>query len=149
MNLELIEALLRSVEGSAVTEIEYQADGHRLRIVRHHEGVDAAAASTNSPAATALGAQPPAAQREAVQTVCAPMHGTFYRSSAPGAPPIVEVGQQVEAGQQLALLEAMKMLHAVEAEYGGRITKILAENGVAVEPGTPLFEIETAETGGV
>lgn len=70
------------------------------------------------------------------------MHGTFYRSSSPGEPPIVEPGQVVEEGQQLGLLEAMKMLHAVEAEQAGRVLKILAENGSVVEPGAPLFELE-------
>lgn len=54
----------------------------------------------------------------------------------------MEPGQVVEEGQQLGLLEAMKMLHAVEAEQAGRVLKILAENGSVVEPGAPLFELE-------
>lgn len=145
MIVQLVEALLRSVQGSTVTEIEYEVEGQRLRIVREPQGVHAAALQ---PAASAEHRDPPPVPARKL-LVCAPMHGTFYRSSAPGESPIVDVGQQVEAGQQVALLEAMKMLHAVEAEQAGRIVKVLVESGSAVEPGTPLFEMEVTEMSGV
>lgn len=153
---DMVAALLRSVEGSCVSEIEYEFEGHRLRIVRAVGGAGApAGAGTGTSTAVAprtetpaTGSAPAAVRPNAV-IVRASMHGTFYRSPAPGEAPLVDVGQLVEAGQQLALLEAMKMLHAVEAEEGGRVLKVLADNGAAVEPGTPLFELQPAEAAGV
>ncbi|WP_158290005.1 biotin/lipoyl-containing protein [Ramlibacter sp. WS9] len=144
---ELVEALLRSVEGTAVAEIDYEADGHRLRIVRQAQGIAVApsAPATAFPPATATAAAATRGADARRHIVCAPMHGTFYRSSAPGDPPLVEEGAEVGAGQQIALLEAMKMLHAIEAEHAGRIVKVLAVNALAVEPGTPLFEMELVE----
>lgn len=149
---DMVAALLRSVEGSCVSEIEYEFEGHRLRIVRAVGGAGAPAGTSTAVAPrteTPATASAPAAVRPNAVIVRASMHGTFYRSPAPGEAPLVDVGQVVEAGQQLALLEAMKMLHAVEAEEGGRVLKVLADNGAAVEPGTPLFELQPAEAAGV
>ena len=143
---ELVETLLRSVQGTTVTEIEYQADGHRLRLVlQPQRGAPAA-----MPAAV-IAPVAPVASEESPQTVVvrATMHGTFYCSPAPGEPPFAAAGQRIEVGQQLALLEAMKMLHAVESEYAGTLRQMLAENGTAVEPGTPLFEIDQGASSGV
>jgi acetyl-CoA carboxylase biotin carboxyl carrier protein len=71
--------------------------------------------------------------------VRAPMVGTFYRAGAPGEPPFVEVGDEVEPGQQLAILEAMKLMNPLEAEHPGRVVEVLAENGSFVEYDQPLF----------
>lgn len=140
---ELVEALLRSVQGTTVTEIEYQADGHRLRLVlQPQRGVPAAMpAPITAPVATMASPQ--------TVVVRATMHGTFYCSPAPGEPPFAALGQRIEVGQQVALLEAMKMLHAVESEHAGTLSRVLAENGTAVEPGTPLFEIDAGASAGV
>lgn len=140
---ELVETLLRSVQGTTVTEIEYQADGHRLRLVLQPQ--------REAPAAMPAAVIAPVASEAIPQTVVvrATMHGTFYCSPAPGEPPFAAVGQRIEVGQQVALLEAMKMLHAVESEYAGTLRQVLAENGTAVEPGTPLFEIDQGANSGV
>ncbi|HID41408.1 MAG TPA: acetyl-CoA carboxylase biotin carboxyl carrier protein, partial [Pyrodictium sp.] len=74
--------------------------------------------------------------------VTAPMVGTFYRAPAPGARPFVEVGQRVEAGDTLCIIEAMKMLNQIEADKAGTIAAILVENGQPVEYGQPLFVIQ-------
>jgi acetyl-CoA carboxylase biotin carboxyl carrier protein len=70
------------------------------------------------------------------------MVGTFYRSASPGAKPLVEVGGTVKAGDPLCIIEAMKIMNEIEADVGGSITKVLAENGQAVEFGQPLFVID-------
>jgi acetyl-CoA carboxylase biotin carboxyl carrier protein len=75
-------------------------------------------------------------------TVKSPMVGTFYRSSSPGAKAFAEIGQQVKEGETICIIEAMKILNEIEADKSGTITKILAENGQAVEYGAPLFIIE-------
>ena len=70
------------------------------------------------------------------------MVGTFYRSASPGAAPFIEIGQKVNEGDTLCIIEAMKILNEIESEKSGTITQVLAENGQAVEYGQPLFVIE-------
>jgi acetyl-CoA carboxylase biotin carboxyl carrier protein len=83
----------------------------------------------------------PAAAAETIR-VESPMVGVFYRASQPGAPPFVEVGDVVAAGQTLCVLEAMKLFNELKAETDGRVRTILVDNGQAVEFGTPLFELD-------
>ena len=75
-------------------------------------------------------------------TVKSPMVGTFYGAATPGGKPLVEVGSVVKAGEALCIIEAMKIMNEIEADVGGSITKILVENGQAVEFGQPLFVID-------
>ena len=70
------------------------------------------------------------------------MVGTFYRASSPNAKPFADIGQQVKEGEAICIIEAMKIMNEIEADKSGTITKILAENGQAVEFGQPLFVIE-------
>jgi acetyl-CoA carboxylase biotin carboxyl carrier protein len=81
---------------------------------------------------------PPAAGHE----VTAPMVGTFYASATPGARPFVEIGSQVEAGDTLCIIEAMKMMNQIETDFAGRVVSIQVENGEPVEYGQVLFIIE-------
>ena len=74
--------------------------------------------------------------------VKSPMVGTFYRAASPGAKPFVEVGQAVKEGDTLCIIEVMKILNEIEAEKSGTVTRIMGENGQAVEFGQPLFVIE-------
>ena len=76
------------------------------------------------------------------QIVRAPMSGTFYRSTSPGSDPFVVVGSAVKAGDPLCIVEAMKILNEIEADKSGTVTRILADNGQAVEYGQALFVIE-------
>ena len=96
-------------------------------------------------AAPAAAEAPPPAPAEPVVTgflVKSPMVGTFYRAASPGAKAFVEIGQKVNEGDTLCIIEAMKILNEIEAEKAGTITQILGENGQAVEYGQPLFVIE-------
>jgi acetyl-CoA carboxylase biotin carboxyl carrier protein len=98
--------------------------------------------SAAAPALAPAAAPAVAAPAEPVgHTVKSPMVGTFYRSSAPGAKPFVEIGSQVKEGETICIIEAMKILNEIEADKGGTITQILVENGQAVEYGQPLFVI--------
>jgi acetyl-CoA carboxylase biotin carboxyl carrier protein len=93
-----------------------------------------------APAAAPVAA--PAAPSEPTgHVVKSPMVGTFYRSSAPGAPAFVEVGSTVKEGDTLCIIEAMKLLNEIDADISGTVTKILVENGQPVEFGQPLFVI--------
>ncbi|WP_040436988.1 acetyl-CoA carboxylase biotin carboxyl carrier protein, partial [Melaminivora alkalimesophila] len=99
----------------------------------------AAAVPAAAPAAEAAA---PAPAEPAGHVVKSPMVGTFYRASSPGAKPFVEVGSQVKEGETLCIVEAMKILNEIEADKAGTVTRILGENGQAVEYGQPLFVIE-------
>jgi biotin carboxyl carrier protein len=145
MSAELVDRLLLALKGSRATELEYEAAGIRVRITRSGRGDDEAAAA---PLLAPLATDQDAAElrTDSLHVVRAGLHGTFFRGSAPEQPPLAEVGQQVQAGQPVALIEAMKMLHAVECERAGRVVEVLAVNGSTVEPGSPLLVIDTTDT---
>ena len=102
-----------------------------------------AASEVGQQAPTAEGGQPPPDGPR----VTAPTVGTFYRSPEPGAAPFVEVGDTVSPGQQVAILEAMKLMLPVESDFGGVVLEILKQDGQPVEFGEPLFVLEPARQG--
>jgi acetyl-CoA carboxylase biotin carboxyl carrier protein len=85
---------------------------------------------------------PPVSVRSDLQAITAPMVGTFYRSSAPGEAPFVEVGSRISAGQPVCILEAMKLMNELESEFSGEVVEILVENGTPVEFGQVLMRIK-------
>jgi acetyl-CoA carboxylase biotin carboxyl carrier protein len=149
MDLRKLKKLIDLVEESSITELEINDAEERVRIVKHG-GATAHHAYTPSPVAPAPVVAPPGAAALAVpaepevpegDAVKAPMVGTFYRASTPGAEPFVEVGSSVKIGDTLCIIEAMKLLNEIEAERAGTIKAILIENGQPVEYGEPLFII--------
>jgi acetyl-CoA carboxylase biotin carboxyl carrier protein len=158
MDLRKLKTLVDLVSESNISELEItEADG-KVRIVKsesgstHHVGPSAApvaalAAPPNVAArsvAAPVGAEvaPQPAPEESGHVVRSPMVGTFYRSSSPGAKPLVEVGVAVKEGDPICIIEAMKIMNEIDADKAGTITKILAENGQAVEFDQSLFVIE-------
>ena len=151
MDLRKLKTLIDLVSESNVSELEITEAEGKVRIVK---GGGAQQMMVPSMPATAMqGAQvaapaapvaaaPAPAVVPAGHAVKSPMVGTFYRSSAPGAKPFVEVGSQVKEGETICIIEAMKILNEIEADKAGTITQILCENGQAVEYGQPLFTIE-------
>lgn len=95
-----------------------------------------------APAAAIPAAAAPAAEEApAGETITATTVGVFYRSPSPGAPPFVAEGDEIGRGQQIAIIEAMKLMLPVEADKGGRVAEVLVGDGEAVEYGTPLFRL--------
>ena len=144
---ERIREIVRIVQDSGVGEVTIEDAGLRVTVRRTPEtGEDAVAAPSASPPAPeeeTTAAAPPAPPFDpGVIRVEAPMVGTFYRASSPGAPPFVEEGDAVGAGQTLCILEAMKLMNEVKAEQEGLVTRIHPENGQPVEYGQLLFELE-------
>ncbi|MBC5765526.1 acetyl-CoA carboxylase biotin carboxyl carrier protein [Ramlibacter albus] len=154
MDLRKLKTLIDLVSESNVSELEITEAEGKVRIVKGGGAMVqpmAAPAAMHAPPAMPVGAPQPAAaapqaapapEVPAGHTVKSPMVGTFYRSSAPGAKPFVEVGQAIKEGETICIIEAMKILNEIEADKSGTITKILCENGQAVEYGQPLFIIE-------
>ena len=99
----------------------------------------APAAAPAAPAASAVAA--PAAVEESLHDVKSPIVGTFYESPAPGAPAFVQIGDQVEVGQVLCIVEAMKLMNEIESDVAGEVVKRIATSGQPVEYGQPLFAI--------
>jgi acetyl-CoA carboxylase biotin carboxyl carrier protein len=151
MDLRKLKTLIDLVSDSNVSELEITEAEGTVRIVKSAPApvamvtqMAAAPVAAAAPvvAAPAPVAAPVAEAAPAGHTVKSPMVGTFYRSSSPGAKSFAEVGQQVKEGDTICIIEAMKILNEIEADKSGTITKILAENGQAVEYGAPLFIIE-------
>jgi len=151
MDLRKLKTLIDLVSESNVSELEITEAEGKVRIVKASgapvimQQAAASAAVAPTPNAPFQSAPPVAAAAEVVVTghaVKSPMVGTFYRSSSPGAKSFVEVGSVVREGETLCIIEAMKILNEIEADKSGTITKILSENGQAVEYGQPLFMID-------
>jgi len=143
MDLRKLKKLIDLVEESSITELEINDAEERVRIVKHGTAHPASApllpsVATPAPVAVAAPVEPELPQGDAVK---APMVGTFYRASSPGAEPFVEVGSVVKVGDTLCIIEAMKLLNEIEAEFAGTVKAILIENGQPVEYGEPLFII--------
>jgi acetyl-CoA carboxylase biotin carboxyl carrier protein len=151
MDLRKLKKLIDLVQESGIAELEITEGEEKVRISRAGNAVQTAVmtmpqAMTMMTAAPASAAAAPAAALGAPaepegHVVKSPMVGTFYRSSAPGAKPFVEIGQSVNAGDTLCIIEAMKLLNEIEADLGGVIKSVLVENGQPVEYGQPLFLI--------
>ena len=139
---ERIRELVKIVQESGVGEIEIEDEGMRVSVRRADEPTVAAPLAAAEP--TAADYQPVGEPAVALGTIRveSPMVGIFYRASQPGAPPYVELGDVVGAGQTLCVLEAMKLFNELKAETDGRIRTIHAENAQTVEFGTLLFELD-------
>lgn len=151
MDLRKLKTLIELVEGSGIAELEISEGEERVRITRtvaSTQQVFAAApqqmvAAAPAPVAAPVAAAPVAAEPAAPEghIVKSPMVGTFYRAASPGAKAFVDVGQNVNSGDTLCIIEAMKLLNEIDADQGGVIKAILVENGQPVEFGQPLFVI--------
>lgn len=149
MDLRKLKTLIELVESSGIAELEISEGEERVRITR----TAASAQQTYTPApapqpvaAAAAQAVVPAAEpaKPAIaegHVVKSPMVGTFYRSASPGSKAFADVGQSVNSGDTLCIIEAMKLLNEIEADQSGVIKAILVENGQPVEFGQPLFVI--------
>ena len=146
MDLRKLKTLIELVESSGIAELEISEGEERVRITRsmpaaHQALVAAMRARASVAVPPASPAQQPAAPAAEGHVVKAPMVGTFYRAAAPGSASFVEVGDAVQAGDPLCIIEAMKLMNEIEADQAGVVKAILVENGQAVEYGQPLVII--------
>jgi acetyl-CoA carboxylase biotin carboxyl carrier protein len=170
LNFEQLKELIKLVGKSQVTEFKFESEQLKLSLSKDQEKAperaatatvltpQQAAPSMTSLSATAIAgeekgaasprleAPKPEAEANLVgpgqEVIVAPMVGTFYRAPSPDADPFIEMGDLVEVGSTVCIIEAMKLMNEIESEARGRVVKILAENGQAVEYGQPLFILE-------
>ena len=149
MDLRKLKTLIELVENSGIAELELTEGEEHVRISRSssvaappmQQYYAAAPQAAPAPAAAPIAAAPAAPAAPEGHVVKSPMVGSFYRSPSPGAKAFVDVGQSVNEGETLCIIEAMKLLNEIEADKAGVIKAILVENGQAVEFGQPLFII--------
>ena len=147
ITLKQLKILLKTLEAGSVTEFEYQDDKYRLRLSVGKPGARAKAGSSgadiaeDTPGESAL-----AGTREDPNLVfvTSPFVGTFYRASGPDSQPFAEIGTTLKQGQALCIVEAMKLMNEIEAEFACTVVEILVENGSSVEFGQRLFKVKKA-----
>jgi acetyl-CoA carboxylase biotin carboxyl carrier protein len=151
MDLRKLKTLIDLVSESSISELEITEAEGKVRIVKAGPAAPLAPVAVAAPVAAPLPAAvpSPAAVAEPVvpaaetgRVVRSPMVGTFYRSASPGSKAFVDVGSVVKEGDAVCIIEAMKIMNEIEADVAGTVTRILCENGQAVEFGQPLFVVE-------
>lgn len=149
MNLKELKEMINLMNENNLVEIEIEREGLRIKIKRGISGIPeitqekyiiqpSGVSPTASPAPTKE-AEVPTIKRVEIK---APMVGTFYRAPAPEAPPFVSVGDEIEPGQVICIIEAMKLMNEIKTEVKGKIVEILVENAEPVEFGQVLFLVE-------
>jgi acetyl-CoA carboxylase biotin carboxyl carrier protein len=156
LNAKEIKEILNFLKDSDVSELELERGGGvRLRIRRGPPPaaagqmqmpmmMQAPMAAPGAAPREATGSSPAAAVEKPGKLITSPFVGTFYRAASPDSPNYVEVNASVKKGQVLCIVEAMKLMNEIEAEFDGKVAEILVENGNPVEYGQPLFRIESA-----
>lgn len=152
MDIRKVKKLIELLDESGIAEIEIKEGEESVRISRYAVGVPAAPAAVAAPIAVAAPVAAPATEAPVVAApvepeedgfeVTAPMVGTFYASASPGAAPYVQVGDRVNEGDTLCIIEAMKMMNQIEADVAGVVKSIRVQNGEAVEYGQTLVVID-------
>lgn len=147
MDIRKIKKLIELLDSSGIAELEIHEGEESVRISRHGPASSIPMAiPPAAPETSPLRLKDAATKKEEEippgHIVKSPMVGTFYQSPTPGSKVFVEIGQRVEAGDVLCIIEAMKMFNQIEADQSGAIVAVLAENGQPVEYGQPLYVIK-------
>ena len=159
MKAKELQELLDFIAKSGLNKVNIETEEFKISVQREPNtkqivtvgAAQAAAPQQAAPVAAAAPTLPPiaplataaeAAPSASYASLKSPMIGTFYRSSGPDSPVFVQVGDMVEKGQVICIIEAMKLFNEIEAEQAGRIVKVLVENATPVEYDQPLFLIE-------
>jgi acetyl-CoA carboxylase biotin carboxyl carrier protein len=149
MNIKEIKEMINLMNENGLTELEVEKDDMRIRLKKTANGVEGA----QTPVGSAGGAVISGTKEQGVQQseekiviktveIKSPMVGTFYRAPNPEAPSYVEVGQTIEPGQVICIIEAMKLMNEIKSEIRGKILEILVDNAEPVEFGQSLFLID-------
>src|SRR3974390_724106 len=151
MDIRKVKKLIELLEESGIAEIEISEGEESVRISRYPAGGPSAPAPmyhypppppAPAPLAAAPAPAPPATPSKTDHPNAAPMVGTFYAAASPGAKPFVDIGSEVNVGDTLCIIEAMKMMNQIESDKAGRVPAVQVKNGEPVEFGQPLFIIE-------
>ncbi|MDP8298659.1 MAG: acetyl-CoA carboxylase biotin carboxyl carrier protein [Candidatus Tantalella remota] len=140
MNIKKITELVELMNENGLTEIEIEQEGMKVKLTKRAQGV--VEQVVTSVAAPAQASESPKEEKGNRKEIKAPMVGTFYASPSPEADAYVAVGDVIQKGDVLCIVEAMKLMNEVKAEFGGRVVEIAVENAEAVEYGQTMFVVE-------
>ncbi len=141
---EFIQDAARQMREYGLTTLDVEHDGSRVRI-KIEASRKAMTGASHESLVIQTTAAAPSRQESGQLVVTSPMIGTFYASSSPGEAPFVQEGDEVEVGQVIGIIEAMKIMNEITSDHGGIITRILAQNAQAVEYGQPLMHLSPIE----
>jgi len=148
MNLKEIKEMIQLMNENNLNEIELERNGLKIRLVRGSQGVvqelvERAVGGTDASGVKSKISKETAGQEEEKYIqIKAPMVGTFYKAGSPDVPPFVELGNTINVGDVVCIIEAMKLMNEIKSEVKGKIREILVENGEPIEFGQPLFLVE-------
>jgi len=152
MNVKEIKEMITLMNENGLTELEIEKDGLKLRLRKSNGGITSeftVAPVSHIAAAPQAPATSPAKEVEpstkGLVEIKSPMVGTFYRAPAPDAPPYIQEGQNVDIGQVVCIVEAMKLMNEIKAEVRGKVTRIMVDNADPVEFGQAMFLIEPSK----
>ena len=138
--LEMVDALAQQANKSNLDEIEVQTDDFRIKVSRPWDGNIVSSAHTT--VTHSIEAQDAPASAAGGTFIKSPIIGTFYAASAPGQPPFVSVGDKIEKGAVVCIVESMKLMNEITSEYAGTVAEVLVSDGEAVEYDQPLIRVE-------
>ena len=144
MDLASLKSFIKLAKEEGVTELAYEDGKSKMKVVLGGSGYVAPLAASHTAAPVATSAPGVPAPEENLITVTAPFVGTFYSSATRGAPAFVKVGDKINPGKILCIIEAMKVMNEIEAEVAGEIVEVCVENEVFVEYGQALFKVRPA-----
>jgi len=148
MNLKEIKELITLMNENELMELEVEREGMKIRLKKSSVGsIETVVEGHAAPKAVQVIKRDEKAGETAKQelnlaAIKAPMVGTFYRSASPETKPYAEIGQTIEIGQVVCIIEAMKLMNEIKSEVKGKIVEVLVENARSVEYGQPLFMVE-------
>ncbi|MEN9405817.1 MAG: hypothetical protein RLZ12_101 [Bacillota bacterium] len=152
LNLEDLRKLIKLIDDSTISEFKLDNNAGTSILIKKKTTADVLTGQyTLAPPMAQTIVQTPddkgdsmqeVAMAEELQEIVAPMVGTFYRAASPGGDPYIKKGDQVEVGQVVCIVEAMKLMNEIESEFSGEVIEVLAENGQLVEYGQPLFSVK-------
>ena len=141
MDLDKLKELIKFMDENELCELEIEEEGRRIKLKKFSPEQPSMVSSLSENAIKQVPSEK-AEEREGLIEIKAPMVGTFYRAPAPGAKPFVDIGDEIQPGDVVCIIEAMKLMNEIKAEIGGRVVKVLVENGAPVEFGESLFLVK-------
>jgi len=144
MNLKEIKEMINLMNENDLLELELERDGLKIRLKKSSGQLQQIITTSEAPAVKpqALKEEEPVFKKQELIEIKSPMVGTFYRASSPESAPFVDTGSEIQPGEVICIIEAMKLMNEIKAEVKGRIKEILVENGNPVEFGQVLFRVE-------
>ena len=144
MDLEKIKQIIQLMNDENLVEVEIEEEGRRIKLRKKEEQPERLISFTSQAATSQEVSLQPDVEEQGITYIKSPMVGTFYRAPAPDAPPFVEVGDEVDVGQTVCIIEAMKLMNEIKSDVRGKVLEVLVENGSPVDYGDNLFKVKVS-----